>query len=225
MIKKNLLPFAKREWKKYKNSITNISKDSHGKPLVTSKIQIYHFDEKIIPTIFDSKKIIPCSADGIVPMAKKIIVIEFKQGFKDKITIANYDPQKAMCSEGTPPIPCPEYWKLFCSIREKEKKELINAIKLKAIETYITLEKHIFPNCPSGKNIEVDYFVVIDGDDVDGQENILENLAGKTKGNNIFAKIRESLIRLQTTPSKNYYYDKIEVLSGSEFLEKIKDYK
>lgn len=60
-----------------------------------------------------------------------------------------------------------------------ENDELVASIRTKAIESYITLEKHVFPLCrDSDGQKRLRYVAVIDADSVDGIEDTLADLAG-----------------------------------------------
>jgi hypothetical protein len=220
MIKVNLFLYAEREWNAYKDTITNISKDDKGQSLVSSDKQIYHFDKKIVPNFFNESHLFPSSADGICILENDINVIEFKKGFKRRITKNNFDVKIAECNE-THSV-CEKYWDLFWKNLEKEKNELLDSLKLKAIETYVTLEKHIFPLCEKkDKKININFIVVIDSDGIDETEDILEELSTNPTetSNNDFKTVRNSLARLKTSTLKNYYYDNIKVFSSTTFLK------
>lgn len=100
--------------------------------------------------------------------------------------------------------------------------ELVLNIRIKAIESYITLEKFIFPCCrPSEVHMELRFLVVIDEDSVEGMEDTLADLAGAAKvKDNAYFSIRKSLKRLihcQDKSGNQYFYDDVKVLSVTDF--------
>ena len=147
-------------------------------------------------------------------------LVEFKSGFKNKITKKNFDKERGKCKD-TGKI-CKDYWKLFLEKRKKEIDELVLNIRIKAVESYIILEKLIFPRCrPSELQMRLKFLVVIDVDSVDGMEDTLADLAGITEVNdNPYASIKKSLRRLTNCKDINgnqYFYDNVEVLSVMDF--------
>lgn len=227
MVTKDLSKYAKENWKDYKETISKISKggrDGNQKPLVVSTKKQYNFDE-ICLDIFGEGKV-PTSADGIVTTKKGIELTEFKSGFKRKITKENFDPETGCCPKAGEV--CEDYWELFFKEQKKEISELIQSIRLKAIESYITLEKHIFPHCQdAGTRISIALIVVIDGDEVDTMEDTLSELADIEPGDeeNHLGAVRNALKRLNCQCDANgseYYYDKITVMSVQDYKNQLR---
>ena len=103
-----------------------------------------------------------------------------------------------------------------------ENDELVASIRKKAIESYITLEKHVFPLCrDSDGQKRLRYVAVIDADSVDGIEDTLADLAGgKNVEGNPFISVRKALQRLvgmSDAEGLSYFYDEIQVMSAMEF--------
>lgn len=219
MITKDLLGYAECNWDGFKASVTEVSK-SNGThiPLVESDELLFHFD-KISLSLYAQGKA-PTSADGMVITSKSIEFIEFKSGFKQKITKNNFDEEKGRCEDADKV--CTQYWTLFFKNQKKEIHELISSIRFKALESYVTLEKHILPKCQqTGVHIPLKFVVVIDEDEVDNMEDTLAELAGKENvEDNHFSAIRNALRRLNVqrdADGNEYYYDSIEVLSARDF--------
>ncbi len=211
--------YAKTNWKEYAQPFTEISKNSYTKtPLVKDDTIAYNFD-LICKSIFSEDKT-PASADGLSIYSHYIELVEFKTGFKQRITKENFDIQKGQCEE-TGKV-CDLYWKLFFDNQKRKIKELISSIRLKAIESYITLEKHLFPLCIDDINsMNIHLTIVIDEDGIDEMEDTLAELSGsETNGENIYQDIRRSLSRLHKTADakgKPYYYDNIDIISFKDF--------
>ena len=100
--------------------------------------------------------------------------------------------------------------------------ELILSIRIKTVESYITLEKIIFPCCRSSDEaMSLQFLVVIDEDSVDGMEDTLADLAGVSKvKDNAYSSIRTSLkrfIHCKDNSGNQYFYDDVKVLSVTDF--------
>lgn len=224
MLTKDLLSYAENNWGCFKATVSVISENDHTHvPLVTGDEVLFHFD-KISDALYTQEKA-PTSADGLKVTSKCVEFIEFKSGFKRKITKYNFDEKRGWCEAGEQV--CAQYWELFFKEQDKEIAELISSIRFKAIESYITLEKHIIPKCQqSNVHIPLKFVVVIDEDDIDNMEDILAGLAGKAniKGNR-FSSIRNALRRLtgqRDVDGNEYYYDDIDVLSAKDFSNQLR---
>ena len=221
MITKDLQAYADCNWTQQKDPVTNISKISDGRTsLVVSDILLYNFD-KICLSIFPSGQV-PTSTDGLAITPRTIELIEFKSGFKQKITKNNFNAEVGFCKPANKN--CDAYWNLFFENQKRKIDELISSIRLKAIESYITLEKHVFPCCTEHimhKQRRIILIVVIDEDGIDSLEDTLAELAEiDTIQNNCFVSIKKALRRLKNqhdASSNTYYYDSIEVMSIQEF--------
>ena len=205
------------KWSGYKKSITDISK-SKDTSLVENDMEVYCFDD-ICATLYDQNKK-PTSADALIIDEKSVELVEFKAGFKNKVTKKNFDKERGKCPK-TKEI-CEDYWKLFFDKRKKEVDELVLNIRIKAVESYITLEKNIFPLCRSSEvPTNLEFWVVIDEDSVDEMEDTLADLAGVAEvKDNAYFSIRRSLKRFvhcHDTNGNSYFYDNIKVLSVMDF--------
>ena len=225
MTGKNVYQFATANWGDYKTTVSVASKSSSGIPLVESDFEIYNFDT-ICQSLFPGTEN-PTSADGIRFSNNNIQLIEFKSGFKQKITKNNFDIEQAKCDE-TGKV-CDSYWELFWDNQKRKIKELISVIRLKAIESYVVLEKHVLPACDdneTGKLSRIKFTVVIDEDSVDGIEDTLAELSGtEPETNNVVTSVRQALKRLSNCKDlegHTYFYDEIEVLTAKDYQNSIK---
>lgn len=222
MVTRDINTFAEENWPGYKKTVTELSR-SKDAPLVESDVELYCFDE-ICRDLYEKDKK-PTSADALIINGESMELVEFKSGFRNKITRENFDMERGKC-EKTGEI-CKDYWNLFYDKREKEADELVLNIRMKAVESYITLEKNIFPCCrPSQVPVNLKFLVVIDEDHVDGMEDTLASLAGDAEvKDNPYASIRKSLKRLIHCRDKNgdpYFYDDVEVLSVADFENQLR---
>lgn len=227
MIFKDVQKYAEINWKECLKSVTECSKAKKTKiSLVRNETKIYCFDD-ISKTIYFNDNP-SASVDGVDFNEDEIVLVEYKSGFKEKITRDNYaNDYRSRCPE-TQSV-CKDYWDLFFKLRDGEKKELISNLKLKALDTYVTLEKNIFPNCddtPKGKKLRL--IIVIDADDVDDMEDALSDLSRKpTSKNNYFTKIKDALSRFKLREDafgNKYLYDSIEVYSVKRYSDLINTY-
>jgi len=221
MILKDIEKYAKRNWTQFLSSITVISDSGNNRgPLVTNGKVIYHFDsicESLFPT-----GLVPTSADGLSITADVLALVEFKSGFKQRITKRSFDAEKATCSYTG--LVCNEYWELFFENQKRKREELITSIRFKAIESFITIEKKILPLCDdieTHRPLKVKFVVVIDEVGVDSMEDTLAELAGLGDiEDNCYVSIKQALSRLKTQVDAGgnaYYYDCIEVMSAQDF--------
>lgn len=219
MVTKDLLKYAESNWNEFRSTVSVISKNEHTQsPLVDREESLFHFD-KISESLYLQGKA-PTSADGMMITANCIELIEFKSGFKKRITKDSFDKDKGRCQDGNKV--CDAYWQLFFKEQAKETAELISSIRLKAIESYTTLEKHILPKCEeTPTRISLKFLIVIDEDEVESMEDTLAELAGSVNiKNNHFSTIRQSLHRLvgrRSLEGNDFYYDAVNVLSVNDF--------
>jgi len=229
MIKKDFGKYLHDNFSESLSTINEVSKDSNSNiSLVKNETKVFNFDT-ITQNLFVDSDCTPTSVDAISIKGKDINLIEFKTGFKKKISKENRDKNKSKC-ERINEI-CEDYWDIFFKKQDIESKELITSIKFKSIESYITLEKKLFPKCiESDVNYNLNLVIVIDEDNVDSMEDTLICLSGNPshlEKNNVYARIKKSLNRVKLQKdvnNKDYYYDKIDVYSAYEYhklLEKV----
>ena len=170
MTQRDLEAYITSKWGPPNKSVREISMSDDGIPLVDSERLIYCFDD-LCKDIYLARSL-PTSADGLIFHSKCIELIEFKSGFKDKITKENFNVEDAKCIyKGEI---CEDYWSMFRKNRKHEKEILIESLRLKAIESYITLEQHLFPECDvfPDKKQRVNLLIVIDAEESDTIEDI-----------------------------------------------------
>lgn len=225
MIKKNVQAYAISNWGDYLRPITELSKSDNGVSLVQSSVELYNFDD-ICKSLFPPGKV-PTSADGLDFNGRTMELVEYKSGFKQHITKHNFDPEKGLCPDPEVNRVCKDYWKLFFKNQQTNISELISSIRNKAVESYVTLEKQIFPRCQDiDRPMHLKLIVVIDEDEIDSIEDTYSELAGNTVANdNHLSAIKSALRRLvnqRDADGNAYFYDCIEVLSVQDYLNKLK---
>lgn len=223
MIQKNVEKYASENWGTYRKTITECSKPSEkSNPILECDDTIYCFDD-ICKSMYEEKNL-PASVDGINFEKNEIQFIEFKTGFKDKITREGYAKSELAICERTGEI-CEWYWGEFFKRRDKEKEELISSLKIKALDTYLIFDKRIFPSCDDypAKKVNLRLIIVLDVDPLENMEETLEELAGKEASNeNWVRKVKQSLkrfLREKDAQGQDYLYDCVEVYSVQEYYK------
>lgn len=222
MIKKDFGKYLYENFSESLSTINEVSKDSNSKiSLVENGAQVFNFDT-ITQNLYINSSCIPTSVDAISIKGKDINFIEFKTGFKKKITKENRDKKKAKCDKINEI--CEEYWEIFFKKQNIESDELITSIKFKSIESYITFEKMLLPKCMESEvKYNLNLVIVIDEDNVENMEDTLLSLSSNPshlEKNNVYARIKKSLNRVKLQKDVNnqdYYYDKVDVYSAYEF--------
>lgn len=223
MTTKNISMYAKNNWlsDRHYNTISRISDPGNGQSLVDSPKKTFWFDH-ISDDLYYDKGNLPTSADGVIITDRMICFVEFKTGFKKKITKQNFDAVKGACKHKG--AVCNFYWNLFFDNQKTETKQLISSIRDKAIESYITLEKKLLPICAlaGDQNYKLVFIAVIDGNGEDNMEATLGELCSKEPSHeNCFNDVRKALKRCanqKDADGQDYYYDEIKVMSPAEFL-------
>ena len=223
MMTKNISMYAQNNWlsDRYYNTISRISDPGNGQSLVQSSKKIFWFDN-ISSDLYPGNHNLPTSADGVIITDRMICFVEFKTGFKKKITKQNFDADKVTC-EHIHDI-CYEYLDLFIKNQRTETEQLICSIRDKAIESYITLEKKLLPICAlvGDQKYKLVFIAVIDGNGEDDMEATLGELCSKEPSHeNCFNDVRKALKRCanqKDAAGQDYYYDEIKVMSPAEFL-------
>lgn len=210
--------YFNRKWntKSFRGTVTKLSKPDKGKSLVKSKFEMYNFDAIVR---FESNPEQPSSVDGIYFLNGNLHLVEFKTGFYQKIRKGrfDFDEEEAKC----PHINsiCDDYWKQFTDRQDRELDILYNSLKLKALESYLFLEKKIGfikSKLDSGNLI---LNIVIDANGIDGMEAELAELANS---NDPIANVQSSMHRFKNQKDINqniYYYDEINVYSGEGYSQ------
>ena len=221
MITKDVAEYLSRVHERKLESVTELSESGKGISLVNDERQMYNFDK--ITEMISGKREAPNSADAMLVTNRQILFTEFKSGFVKKINKRNFDYKRMDCPD-KPSIICRPYANLFIENQNMENEQLLDSLKLKAIESYVTLEKQILPLCEEkiiGKALRCVFGVVIDVPN-DKEEDILNELAEvkDDESENTIAQIRQSLKRLsgnKCTNGETYLYDEIKVFSPYEF--------
>ena len=225
MITKDVQAYAVSNWGDYLSPVTELSKSDNGVSLVQSSVKLYNFDG-ICKSLFARGKV-PTSADGLDFNGRTMELVEYKSGFKQRITKHNFDPAKGRCPDPDVNRVCEDYWKLFFKNQQTNISELISSIRNKAVESYVTLEKQVFPRCQdSGRPLQLKLIVVIDEDEIDSMEDTYSELAGNTDAeDNHFSAIKSALrrlVNLRDADGNAYFYDHIDVMSVQDYQNKLK---
>lgn len=225
MIDFDLKTFASTNWNSFRDSFTNISKNDKGKSLVESDNLIYNFD-KITESLFDNDAK-PTSADALLCLKNEMVLIEFKSGFHQIITKNNFDKTQCTCDyikeKYDKNVYCKDYGKLLLQNQELKIEELTRSIQLKAIESYITLDKTIASKCESTNPIKLTLLVIIDAVETDVMEDIMSDAAGpahsqpSTQKSNHISRLKQSLSRFVIKGNYPVYYDCILVHGSKNF--------
>ena len=213
MITKDIKSYLASNYSDYRESVSELSKSDNGKMLVNDERKLYNFD-KITEDLYQKNK--PESADSLYASNKKVFLVEYKSGFKKKITKDNFDKKLMTCYEDDEKY-CEAYANLFFKNQKNEDKILRHSLQFKAIESYMTLMEEIVKKSDE-EHVEkaLVYCVVVD-DYVENMEDILNDLAKKKTDKNALESVRQSLSRFRKTDNKQYYYDDIKVFSPYEF--------
>lgn len=228
MISKDLPDYAAREWGGFLAPVTQLSMSGQngGTPLVRHEKLLYNFDAICDALFYQQKSKRPPSVDALDISPQVVRLVEFKSGFRPKISRENFDKEKGSC-KALGDV-CTDYWKLFSKLKASHDNELLNSIRAKAVESLLTLEKQVFPLCKDlPRHISVFYVVVIDVEPTDKIEDILGDLGTKKQldnTSNSLVRIKQSLSRLvgiQDAAQNIYCYDTVEVLSSQEYTERL----
>lgn len=213
MITKDIKAHLADRYSEYLDTISNMSKSDNGIVLVKDERELYNFD-KITEVLY--QKNTPESADSIYASKRKIYFVEYKSGFKKKISKDNFKKESMTCPDDKEKY-CEPFANLFFKNQKNEDKVLRHSIYMKAIESYVTFMNEIEPNSDEDGTKKTLVFCVVVDDYVESMEDILTGLAKKPSDTNTMTALRQSLSRLHKTSHKDYYYDEIKVLSPYEF--------
>ena len=228
MITKDIGSYMSAAYNVDLKSITELSESKKGISLISDERKLYDYDE-ITKRLHNYVKY-PTSADSVLVKGKLVAFVEFKSGFKKKITKKNFQLNKLTCPyDKKKEWICKEYGKMLLDKLDLESEELLDSIKMKAAESYITLEKKIVPHCEDiayGKKIQLLYWVVVDYEDsaIDVLEDTLTELGKTSAEDNPISDIKKSLDRFvgqKDVNNQGYYYDEIEVFTPENFVRKL----
>lgn len=220
MVSKDIFSYITQNYEDNLDSITKLSETGRGQSLVIDERELYNFDD--ITTILYNNIKCPTSADSLLVTKRIVEFVEFKSGFHKKITKKNCDYSKLSCLSDNSKT-CMGYADLLFKKQDLETDELLDSLKMKAIESYMTLEKKILPKCESyadTMHIRLVFCVVVD-DYIDVMEDTLNELANETSDSNTITQVKSSLSRFvnhKDTAGNDYLYDELKVLSPHEFI-------
>ena len=207
MIEKDITGYANLNWFSFRDTAKNLSrsKDEKRRPLVNDIFFMYDFDK--ISEKLSKKGRQPKSADALyIRKDGELFLIEFKQGFKWVLSRLN-----TLTDETEK------------KLRKKENIEFKKSIQLKAVESYILIEKKVLQSeaiVGDNRKREFHYLVVVDFDAESIKEDILSDLAKKPQNSNPIQDLRKALKRFLCTQDANgndYFYDHIDVISYQQF--------
>lgn len=213
MVAKDVKSYLVSNCDEYLETISELSRSDAGKVLVKDERKLYNYD-KVTKEFYSTKT--PDSVDAIYATNRKVFFVEFKSGFKKKISKENFDKSLMTCPDDDVKY-CKAYATLFFKIQEKENEILRYSIHMKAIESYMTFIKEIEPNSQDDEKTKLLVFCVVIDDYVESMEDILTGLAKKPSDTNTITSLRQSLSRFRKNGRKDYYYDEINVFSPHEF--------
>lgn len=213
--------YLNAEFGEHISTISTVSSSDNGNILVDSGKQVYSFD-KIKDQLYTGQAQKPSSVDALYFIDDTLELVEFKSGFKKTITKATFDDQKAKCEYNDHGITCKYLLKWSESINEKQDEVLKQNLKLKAIESYLILDKKIFSECDTHPS-KVALKIVIDCNGVDAIAELEKTqgyLAGK--GNeSIVDSLKKMLKPYIKKPTNDYFYSQIDVMYDQSFKEYI----
>ena len=203
MITKDLPPYANAHWKeKYLKPVSELSASDNGEPLVQSQVKMFGFDG-IVNDLFVGKEK-PKTADALYfryGKNKALYLIEFKRGLFSLLTKENRTKDEAKKAD-------------------EKFEEMKSSVRMKALESYVTLERAFFPFCKDAvdNGTRLFFWLVIDSGPISGMEHMLS----LKKFPKPPPQIGDALRRFQQSMtvdgnSKPYIYDCIEVMYASEF--------
>lgn len=205
-----------QNWNKkdFRGTVTQLSKSDKGKSLVKNDFEMYNFDA-IMSFVLKHKQ--ASSVDGIYFSNGNLHLVEFKTGFYQKIQKGRSDFNEITAKCDAIDSICDKYWNEFTKRQKKERQILFDSLKLKALETYLFLEKKIGFVKNKADSGRVILNIVIDENGIDGMEIALSDLANKNDSRN---RVQDSMNRFQNQRDINddiYCYDEINVYSNVGF--------
>ena len=212
--------YLNTSWKKYRSTVSVISKSDDDSFCVESDIEGWIFD-KISDSFYPKQH--AYSADGIFIKPKRICFVEFKSGFERLINDSNFNPSLVKCPK-IKDEPCEAFGNLLKERDRYKNKELQENIQLKATESFHTFERQIKPQINEQKKSKKEYlltfYAVIDGKNSENEiyEKIGSDMGGvDVSETNYFSKLQSCLIRFR---KPNLWYDEVDVLTVDQFLSK-----
>lgn len=208
--------YFNQNWNKkdFRGTVTKLSKSDNGKSLVKSELEMFNFDA-IMRFVSDPEQ--PSSVDGIYFSNGNLHLVEFKTGFYQKIQKGRSDFNEITAKCDAIDSICDKYWNEFTKRQKKERQILFDSLKLKALETYLFLEKKIGFVKNKADSGRVILNIVIDENGIDG---MFSGLAEVANSNNSIDSVQKSMRRFKSQKDINeniYCYDEINVYSNVGF--------
>ena len=172
--------------------------------MISSEYQAYDFDE-IAEKIY-TRKNVPRSVDGLLFDKKKLIVVEFKGGMRDKVPM--------------------EYGNdAYRKDRERIKREQTQSVYTKGLDTYLILEHDFGLGITEENKTRTLFIVVIDdreADVMDEEMSILNEASGKYERrmkDNEIDTLQQALRNLNKRNRSRfpYMYDAVTVMTATDF--------
>ena len=208
--------YFNQNWNKkdFRGTVTKLSKSDNGKSLVKSEFEMFNFDAIMR---FVSAPEQPSSVDGIYFSNGNLHLVEFKTGFYKKIQKGRSDFNEITAKCDAIDSICDKYWNEFTKRQKKERQILFDSLKLKALETYLFLEKKIGFVKNKADSGRVILNIVIDENGIDG---MFSGLAEVANSNNSIDSVQKSMRRFKSQKDINeniYCYNEINVYSNVGF--------
>ena len=204
-------------------TVTELSK-TDKKEFIKNTTMLYNFDKMICSFYRDTNK--PKSADALYIIDNVILFIEFKTGFKDKVTIRDIDENKFCCHCMLHNI-CKEKFQYYIQYKDLHKKDKSKSLFLKIAESYIFFKENFLPiymhSITEGKyNYKFKFWIVVDSpvDAIQAGYKKNNNENEKKTKNNIILGLQEKVKRFYDKTNKSYY-EEILVLNQYEFTSKL----
>lgn len=219
MIQKNPEKKFKAQWSDCLKTVTAIARsgresDATVQEPLHSDMKMYSYDDIMgkICTACGYPKF--HSLDAIYFKPKSIECIEFKQGFRSKIS--KYDPAQAICEHTGKE--CPDQKDFLKKRRKAEIKSNIAELRFKAVESYLIFEHEIFPDSDDADwPMRVNLTVVVDFDPIEEEIDAYSDVRGSQGSQDV----RELKKHIQDnmnfygphkgTDDREYLYDHVEV--------------
>lgn len=197
-------------YKSYRNPLVKVSEG-----LIESEASIHSFDA--MAKVIIKSRDVPKSVDAIaIDNEDSICFIEFK-GVNDNVQSMS---SKCMYIDKHPEC---KYAKRFYT---KCQEEIKSSIRLKALESWMTVESFLLPEGCSLNSAKCKLMVVV-GDSLSVLMEVVEDLSGKnTDGvgdDDFLTNIGNALKTYRKKPEKgiSFYFDEITVCTSNSFIEEI----
>ena len=189
MIEKDIASYGNKTWVFYRKTASELSANEKGEPLVKSPALMYSYDD-IVGDLFKTDP--PKTADALyIYRGSCLFFIEFKRLPRSRMTRDNQGNQK-----------------------NTQRKEIVHSLRMKGIESYVVLERAVFPLCGE-KPMKLIYLVVKNEDPVSGLVTIQQGMSGKSDIENALGRLKKEIRR--GSEKVPYIYDNIRVMTSSEF--------